>query len=91
MIDTWNIITEKKDTSNNYNNIFTVMGTLESSQCFPLNIGVNNILNYHKIYLLSKCRKKAIAINKTVGAGVLSLKLQIIVKNSMIFQVFLPI
>ena len=34
------------------------MGMLESSQCFPLNIGVNNILNYLVIYLLSKVVKK---------------------------------
>ena len=41
--------------------MFIVPGGLKSLLCFPLDIDVNNILNYRKNYLLRKCSKKAIA------------------------------
>ena len=37
------------------------MGMLKSLLSFPLDIDVNDILNYRTNYLLRKCRKKAIA------------------------------
>ena len=41
--------------------IFIVMGVLKSFLSFPLDIDVNDILNYRTNYLLRICRKKAIA------------------------------
>ena len=38
-----------------------VMGALKSLLCFPLDIEVNDILNYRTNYLLRKYHKKAIA------------------------------
>ena len=52
---------ELKNTRNNYSNIFIVLGALKSLLCVPLDIDVNDILNYHINYLLSKCCKKTIA------------------------------
>ena len=49
-----------KNTRNNYSNIFIVLGALKSLFCFPLDIDINDILNYRMNYLLRKCRKKAI-------------------------------
>ena len=50
-----------KNTRNNNDNIFIVLGAMKSLLCFPLNIDVNDNLNYRTKYLLRKCRKKAIA------------------------------
>ena len=50
-----------KNTRNSYSNIFIVLGALKSLLYFPLDIDVNDILNYRTNYLLRKCRKKAIA------------------------------
>ena len=44
-----------------YGNIFIVLGALKSLLCFPLDINVNDIVNYCTNYLLRKCHKKAIA------------------------------
>ena len=49
-----------KNTRNNNGNIFTVLGALKSLPCFPLDVDVNDILNYLTDDLLRKCRKKAI-------------------------------
>ena len=49
---------------NNYSNIFIVLGTLKLLLCFPLDIDINDVLNYPTNYLLRllrKCRKEAIA------------------------------
>ena len=43
---------------NNYNNIFIVEGALQSLSYFPLNINVNDILNYSANYLIRKRLKK---------------------------------
>ena len=50
-----------KNTRNNNDNIFILQGALKSLFCFPLDIDVNENLNYRTKYLLRKCRKKAIA------------------------------
>ena len=50
-----------KNTRNNYSKTFIVLGALKSLLCFPLDIDINDILNYRTNYLLRKCRKKAIA------------------------------
>ena len=50
-----------KNRKNNNGNIFIVMGALKSLLCFPLDIEVNDILNYRTNYLLRKYHKKAIA------------------------------
>ena len=47
-----------KNTRNNYSNIFTVMGALKSLLCFPLDIDVNDILNYRTNYLYVNVVKK---------------------------------
>ena len=51
---------------NNYCNIFIVMGALKSLFCFPLDIDVNDILNYRMNYLLRNCRKKQSPLNRSV-------------------------
>ena len=38
--------------------IFFVLDALKSLLCFPLDIDVNDNLNYRTNYLLRKCRKK---------------------------------
>ena len=50
-----------KNTRNNYSTIFIVLGALKSLLCFPLDTGINDILNFRTNYLLRKCRKKEIA------------------------------
>ena len=50
-----------KNKMNIYGNIFIVEGALKLLLSFPLDIDVNDILNYRKNYLLCKCHKKAIA------------------------------
>ena len=50
----------KKNTRNNYRNIFVALGALKSLHSFPLHIDVNDILNYPTNYILRKSRKKAI-------------------------------
>ena len=59
------IIPQKyKNTRNNNDNIFIVLGALKSLLCFPLDIDVNDDLNYRTKYLLRKCRKKKTITNK---------------------------
>ena len=54
---------------NNNGNIFIVLGALKSLLCFPLDIDVNDILNYRTNYLLRKnVVKKQSRINKILSA-----------------------
>ena len=44
---------------NNYNNIFIAEDALKSLRYFPINIKVNDVLNYRPNYLIHKCQKNA--------------------------------
>ena len=41
--------------------MFIVEGELKLLLCFPLNVGINDIINYRTNYLLRGCRRKVIA------------------------------